>query len=58
LYIDYLLGDGQDVLKKENYFPATEKVPFNFWIPETGRSAAQVEQDAKDWADLFKSDFR
>jgi iron(III) transport system substrate-binding protein len=58
LYIDYLLGDGQEVLKKENYFPATEKVPFNFWIPETGRSAAQVEQDAKDWADLFKSDFR
>ena len=58
LYVDYLLGDGQEVLRQNSYFPATEKVPFNVWIPETGRTAAQVEQDAKDWADLFKADFR
>lgn len=58
LYVDYLLGAGQDVLRKAHYFPATQKVPFNVWVPETGKTAAQVEQDAKVWADLFKADFR
>jgi len=58
LYIDWLLGEGQQVLKQEHYYPATEKVNFDFWIPESGRTAAQAAQDAKDWADLFKADFR
>jgi iron(III) transport system substrate-binding protein len=58
LYIDWLLGDGQQVLKQEHYYPATAKVPFTYWVPEQGKSPAQVEQDAKDWADLFKADFR
>ncbi|HLY67288.1 MAG TPA: hypothetical protein VKU60_17250, partial [Chloroflexota bacterium] len=58
LYLDYLLGDGQQVLKQEHYFPATEKVSFNVWIPEDGKTSAQAEHDAKSWADLFKADFR
>jgi iron(III) transport system substrate-binding protein len=58
LYVDWLLGDGQQVLKQEHYVPATEKVPFSFWVPEQGKTAAQVEQDAKDWSDLFKANFR
>ena len=58
LYGDFLLGEGQDLLRKEHIVPATDKVPFNVWLPETGRTGAQVEQDAKDWADLFKADFR
>jgi iron(III) transport system substrate-binding protein len=58
LYLDYLLGDGQQLLKKEHYFPATEKVPFNVWVPEQGKTAEQAEKQDKDWADLFKADFR
>ncbi len=58
LFIDYLLGDGQDVLKKAGYFPATEKVPFKSWLPEQGLTAEQAEQQDKAWADLFKQYFR
>jgi iron(III) transport system substrate-binding protein len=58
LYIDYLLGDGQEVLKQEHYLPATEKVPFSPWLPEQWLTADQAEKQDKTWSDLFKTDFR
>lgn len=58
LYVDYLLGEGQDVLLKNNYFPATRKVSFNVWVPEQGKTAEQAEKQDKDWSDLFKTYFR
>ncbi len=36
----------------------TEKPNFQFWVPEEGRNAAQIEQDSNDWAQLFKTTFR
>lgn len=58
LYVDYLLGDGQEILRKEHYFPATDKVAFTPWIPEQGKTAEQAEKQDKDWSDLFKTYFR
>jgi iron(III) transport system substrate-binding protein len=59
LFLDYLLGpDGQKILKDTGYSTPEDKVDFKWWIPEAGKSADQVEQDAKKWADLFKTTFR
>jgi len=58
LYIDYLLGDGQAILKQNHYFPATEQVPFTPWLPEQGMTADQAAQQDKTWSDLFKQYFR
>lgn len=58
LFIDYLLTDGQDVLKQYFYAPAAEQEPFQVWIPEAGRSVDQIQSDAKGWSSLFQQDFR
>jgi iron(III) transport system substrate-binding protein len=58
LYADYMLGPGQDVLQKNHYFPATEKVNFTPWLPEVGLNAAQAAKQDQTWSDLFKADFR
>lgn len=58
LFVDYLLGDGQKVLKAQHYALPTEKAPFTYWVPEGGRTAAQAEQDLNTWTDLFKQTFR
>ena len=59
LFLDYLLGpDGQKILKDTGYSSPSDKVSFQWWIPEQGRSADQVAQDAKSWNALFKADFR
>src|SRR5439155_1412095 len=51
LFIDYLLGpDGQKVLKDNFYTLPTEKPNFQYWVPEDGRTAAQVEDDGNKWA--------
>lgn len=58
LFIDYLLTDGQQVLKQYSYLPGSEAVLFQAWVPESGRTTAQMQSDAAAWAGLFKSDFR
>ncbi len=59
LFLDYLLGpDGQKILKATGYSSPSDQVSFQWWIPEQGRSADQVEQDAKSWNALFKATFR
>ena len=58
LYMDYLLTDGQDVLRKASYFPATDKVSFTPWVPEHGRTPAEAEAALNSWTALFKSTFR
>jgi iron(III) transport system substrate-binding protein len=58
LYIDYLLNEGQDVLRKASYFPAVDKVQFTPWVPEHGKTPADSEKDLNSWTELFKTTFR
>lgn len=58
LFIDYVLGEGQKVLKDDFYSLPTEKAPISYWVPENGKTPAQAETDLNSWADLFKSLFR
>jgi len=59
LYIDYLLGDdGVKVFHDNQYTVASDKYDFKIWVPERGRTTAEIDKDAKLWGDLFKSTFR
>lgn len=58
LFIDFTLGDGQAILQKYHYSTPNEKLPFQVWVPEEGRTAVQEEQDMNSWAALFKANFR
>ena len=59
LFIDYLLGaDGAKVFHDNQYTVASDHFDFKVWVPERGKSAADIDKDAKNWADLFKSTFR
>jgi iron(III) transport system substrate-binding protein len=58
LFVDYLLGDGQQVLKDNFYTTGSEKLPFNTWIPYKDKTSSQYDEATKSWSDLFKSDFR
>jgi iron(III) transport system substrate-binding protein len=58
LFIDWMLSDGQKILKADHYSLPTEKPAFTIWVPEEGRTAAQDEKDLNGWADLFKTTFR
>jgi iron(III) transport system substrate-binding protein len=58
LFLDYLLGDGQKVLKSSGYSTAKDKVTFKWWSPELGKTADQNEKDAKLWNSLFTATFR
>jgi iron(III) transport system substrate-binding protein len=58
LYLDYLLGDGQAVLKAHYYSSGTEKFPFKVWPIDAGKNSDQLQQQLQDWTDLFKANFR
>jgi iron(III) transport system substrate-binding protein len=58
LFLDYLLGDGQKVLKASGYSTAKDNVHFKWWSPELGKTADQNEKDAKLWNSLFTATFR
>jgi iron(III) transport system substrate-binding protein len=58
LYMDYLLNEGQDVLRKASYFPAVDKVQFTPWVPDAGKAPSQAEKDLNSWTELFKTTFR
>jgi iron(III) transport system substrate-binding protein len=58
LFLDYLLTDGQKVMQDNFYTTTTETVPWKAWVPEEGRTVAQMDQDAKLWESVFKSIFR
>lgn len=58
LFIDYLLTDGQQVLRDNTYVTASDTVPFPFWVPEHGKTTDQIERDAKTWSQLFKDKLR
>ncbi len=58
LFLDYLLSDGQQVLRDNYYTVGLDKVSFTPWIPEQGKTAAQIEKDLKLWESLFRSTFR
>ena len=58
LFVDYLLGDGQQVLKDHFYTTGNEKLAFTTWIPYSGKTTAQYDTALKSWSDLFKADFR
>lgn len=53
LYIDYLLNEGQQVLRDNSYTTADQKQPFKIWIPENGKSTQAIETDVKAWDALF-----
>jgi iron(III) transport system substrate-binding protein len=58
LFVDYLLGDGQQVLKDNFYTTGSEKLPFTTWIPYSEKTTVQYDDALKTWSDLFKADFR
>ena len=59
LYIDWLLGeDGVKVFHDNQYTVASDKYDFKIWVPERGKTTAEIDSDAKLWGDLFKSTFR
>jgi iron(III) transport system substrate-binding protein len=58
LYLDYLFSDGQQVLEENFYSTGATQVPFASWMPEQGKTAAQIEDDATQWNSLFNSLFR
>ncbi len=58
LFLDYLLGDAEQVFHDNTYVTGTDSVPFRLWVPEQGKPTAQIERDVKLWSDLFKSTFR
>jgi iron(III) transport system substrate-binding protein len=58
LFIDYLLGDGQQIMQDNYYNTATQPVPFQIWLPDQGKTAAQMEASDKLWTDVFKASFR
>jgi hypothetical protein len=60
LFVDYLLGDAQKVFTDIGMHTAAEKLPANekLWLPEQGKTAAQIEADSKSWTNLFNSAFR
>lgn len=59
LFIDFLIGpDGQKIFRENGYTSADEKLSFPVWIPEQGKTADQVDKDARHWDQLFNSVFR
>ena len=58
LFVDYLLSDGQQVLKDNFYTTGSEKLPFKTFIPYADKTTTQYDAATKAWADLFKADFR
>ena len=59
LFIDYLLGDGEKVFSDLNMHPASDKAvaSLKFWVPEQGRTVAQIQDDLKQWTALLNSTF-
>lgn len=58
LFLDYLLGDGQQVLEDSYYSTGSTSVSFAPWVPEQGKTTVQMENDAKRWGTTFDSVFR
>lgn len=59
LFIDFLLGpDGQKVYHDNKYATAGDKLDFKVWVPEHGKTTAQIDKDTKLWSSLFKQIFR
>ncbi|MDE3194127.1 MAG: extracellular solute-binding protein [Chloroflexota bacterium] len=59
LFIDFIMGpDGQKIFPKYGYDTPGEKPSFSVWIPEVGKSSQQIQQEVKDWDQLFKTLFR
>ncbi len=58
LFVDYLFGDGIQVFHANQYLVASDKIAFQVWVPETGKTTDEIERDAKTWSALFKSTFR
>ncbi len=59
LFIDYLLGEaGAKTFHDNQYTVASDKLDFKIWVPERGKSTAEIDKQAKTWSDLFKSTFR
>jgi iron(III) transport system substrate-binding protein len=58
LYLDYLFSDGQTVLEENFYSTGATHVPFTSWIPEQGKTATQLEDDATQWNATFNTTFR
>lgn len=60
LFLDYLLGDGQKTFADIGMHTAGEQLPVGekLWLPEQGKTAAQIETQTKLWTDLFSSTFR
>ncbi len=58
LFLDYLLGDAEQVFHDNTYVTANDAIPFRLWVPEQGKTTEQIERDVKTWSELFKSTFR
>jgi iron(III) transport system substrate-binding protein len=58
LYLDYLFTEGQQVLEENFYSTGATPVPFAAWLPDEGRTAAQIDDDATRWNTVFSTAFR
>ncbi|HLY64813.1 MAG TPA: extracellular solute-binding protein [Chloroflexota bacterium] len=58
LFVDYILGEGQPILKDHFYTTGGEKLPFTIWPIGEGRTTDEAAKDQQAWGDLFKADFR
>jgi iron(III) transport system substrate-binding protein len=58
LFLDYLYGDGQKLLEDNYYSTGATQVPFTAWVPEQGKTAAQIEDEVTQWNATFNTIFR
>jgi iron(III) transport system substrate-binding protein len=58
LYLDYLFGDGQQILEENFYSTGATPVPFTGWVPEQGKTGTQLEDDVTQWNATFNAIFR
>src|SRR5581483_639978 len=58
LFLDYLYSDGQKLLEDNFYSTGATPVSFAPWMPEQGKTAAQIENDVTQWNATFNAIFR
>lgn len=60
LLVDFLLGpDGAKIFQKNQYTSPSDKVAFQYWLPEESVSSSkQYEQEYNKWKELFGNSFR
>jgi iron(III) transport system substrate-binding protein len=55
LFYDFMISDGQDLLLKRNFIPASAKLKAAFGYPLQVEDAAAVLDNAQKWENLYQS---